>query len=275
VRANIGFPLKCQGVSRKEIRAGVEQAARILHIDHLLDRRVSGLASGDRQRVALGRSIVRRPKAFLMDEPLGALDAEFRHIMTGELRALHDRVRATTVYVTHDQLEAMSLADKIAIMNHGVVEQLGTPREIYERPASLFVADFIGTPPMNFLRFRSGLCVGALTVRLGDAVIAVPEIREEFEERDLLLGVRPEDVRLRDGGAVAGEVFGAEYLGTTQIVTLTTPYGTVRARLPADVTLQRGEHVGLDFRPEKLSLFDKTTGRAVRTALTERGAVYG
>src|SRR5882757_8374668 len=176
VRANIGFPLKCQGMRRAEIRAGVDAAARVLRIEHLLDRRVSGLASGDRQRVALGRSIVRRPKAFLMDEPLGALDAEFRHIMTGELRALHDRVRATTVYVTHDQLEAMSLADKIAIMNHGVVEQLGTPREIYERPASLFVADFIGTPPMNFLRFRSGLCVGALTVRLGDAVIAVPEI---------------------------------------------------------------------------------------------------
>src|ERR1700675_712133 len=149
VRANIGFPLKCQGMSRAQIRVGVEEAARILRIDHLLDRRVSGLASGDRQRVALGRSIVRKPMAFLMDEPLGALDAEFRHIMTGELRALHNRLKATTIYVTHDQLEAMALADKIAIMNHGVIEQLGTPREIYERPVSLFVADFIGSPPPN------------------------------------------------------------------------------------------------------------------------------
>ncbi len=275
VRANIAFPLKCQGMSRAEIRTSVEQAARTLRINHLLDRRVSGLASGDRQRVALGRSIVRRPKAFLMDEPLGALDAEFRHVMTGELRALHNRLDATTVYVTHDQLEAMSLADKIAIMNHGVIEQLGTPREIYERPASLFVADFVGAPPMNFLGFRGGLGIGAQTIRLGESVVAVPQIREALEERDLLLGVRPEDVRLRDYGAVAGEVFGAEYLGTTQIVTLSTAHGTVRARLPADVAVQRGEHVGLDFRPEKLSLFDKVTGRAVRTALTESGAVHG
>jgi multiple sugar transport system ATP-binding protein len=275
VRANIGFPLKCQGMSGAAIRAGVEEAARILRIDHLLDRRVSGLASGDRQRVALGRSIVRRPKAFLMDEPLGALDAEFRHVMTGELRALHNRLAATTVYVTHDQLEAMSLADKIAIMNHGIVEQLGTPREIYERPASLFVADFVGAPPMNFLAFHGGLGLGAQAIRLGDAVIVVPQIREALDERELLLGVRPEDVRLRDGGAVAGEVFGAEYLGTTQIVTLSTPHGTVRARLSADIAVRRGEHVGLDFRPEKLSLFDKSTGRAVRTALTEGGTLHG
>ncbi len=272
VRANIGFPLKCQGMKRAEIRASVEEAARILRITHLLDRRVSGLASGDRQRVALGRSIGRRPKAFLMDEPLGALDAEFRHVMTGELRNLHNRLRATTVYVTHDQLEAMALADKIAVMNHGAIEQLGTPREIYERPASLFVADFIGSPPMNFLGFRSGVGAGARSVSLGAALIGVPQIREDLDERELLLGVRPEDVRLRDCGLMNGEVFGSEYLGTTQIVTLSTPHGTVRARLSADVVVQRGERVGLDFRPEKLSLFDKTTGRAVRTALTEGGA---
>src|SRR6266849_4231401 len=202
VRANIGFPLKCQGMKRAEIRASVEEAARILRITHLLDRRVSGLASGDRQRVALGRSIVRRPKAFLMDEPLGALDAEFRHIMTGELRALHNRLKATTIYVTHDQLEAMALADKIAIMNRGVIEQLGTPREIYERPASLFVADFIGSPPMNFLDFHGSLRRGTTSVRLGEGAVAVPEVHEEVDPRDLVLGVRPEDVRLRENGAV-------------------------------------------------------------------------
>jgi multiple sugar transport system ATP-binding protein len=274
VRANIGFPLKCQGMKRAEIRAAVEEAARILRITHLLERRVSGLASGDRQRVALGRSIVRRPKAFLMDEPLGALDAEFRHVMTGELRTLHNRLRATTVYVTHDQLEAMALADKIAIMNHGVIEQLGSPREIYERPTSLFVADFIGSPPMNFLGFRGRLAVGARSILLGGAAIAVPQVHEDLDERDLLLGVRPEDVRLRDGSQMTGEVFGSEYLGTTQIVTLATPCGMVRARLSADVAVRRGEHIGLDFRSEKLSVFDKTTGRAVHTALTDGGR-YG
>jgi multiple sugar transport system ATP-binding protein len=271
VRANIGFPLKCQGMPRAEIRAGVEAAARILRITHLLDRRVSGLASGDRQRVALGRSIVRQPIAFLMDEPLGALDAEFRHIMTGELRALHNRLKATTIYVTHDQLEAMALADKIAIMNRGVIEQLGTPREIYERPASLFVADFIGSPPMNFLGFRSGLRSGSTSVQLGEGMVAVPQIHEDFDERDLVLGVRPEDVRLGDNGAMTGEVFGAEYLGTTQIVTLSTAHGTVRARLPANVPIRRGERIGLAFRSEKLSLFDKATGRALRTGRTSGG----
>ena len=154
VRQNIGFPLKSQGMGRAEIAERIGQAAQTLQISHLLDRSVSGLSSGDRQRVALGRAIVRQPKAFLMDEPLGALDTEFRHIMTGELRSLHDRLNATTIYVTHDQLEAMAMADKIAVMNRGLIEQIGAPREIYDRPASLFVADFIGSPPMNFLTFR-------------------------------------------------------------------------------------------------------------------------
>src|SRR5579863_460373 len=167
VRQNIAFPLRCQNLSRAAIKKSVDEAAKLLRIDHLLDRRVGGLSGGDRQRVALGRAIVRRPKAFLMDEPLGALDAELRHIMTGELRMLHDRLGATTVYVTHDQHEAMALADKIAVMNLGLIEQLGTPREIYERPVSLFVADFIGSPPMNFLDFRAGLARGSAEVRLG------------------------------------------------------------------------------------------------------------
>src|ERR1700741_3258119 len=157
VRANIGFPLKCQGMSRAEIRAGVEEAARILRITHLLGRSVSGLSSGDRQRVALGRAIVREPAAFMLGEPLGALDAEFRELMCDELRALHDRLHATTVYVTHDQLEAMAMADVIALMNDGVVEQLAPPQEIYDRPASIFAAGFIGSPPMNFIPFRGRL----------------------------------------------------------------------------------------------------------------------
>jgi multiple sugar transport system ATP-binding protein len=271
VRGNIAFPLRSQGVGRAETRERVNQVAQILRIDHLLDRKVSGLSSGDRQRVALGRAIVRRPKAFLMDEPLGALDTEFRHIMTGELRALHDRLRTTTIYVTHDQLEAMAMADKIAVMNKGVVEQLGTPREIYDHPASIFVADFIGSPPMNFLAFHARVAKGSSAVRLGDREIVTPRVLEDIGPRDLVLGVRPEQVRFSEQG-LRGVVFGAEYLGTTQIVTLTTPHGLVRARAPADVRVRVGESVGLNFRPDKISLFERASGRAIATARGEGAA---
>src|SRR5213075_492416 len=167
-----------QGMARDQIKRRVDEAARILRITHLLDRSVSGLSSGDRQRVALGRAIVREPLAFLLDEPLGAMDAEFRDVMCGELRALHDRLQATTVYVTHDQLEAMAMADTIALMNRGVVEQLGTPQDIYDRPVSLFVADFIGSPPMSFLTFRGRVAPGDRTVRIDSVDVALPELHE-------------------------------------------------------------------------------------------------
>ena len=274
VRRNIGFSLICEGVPKAEIRKRVEEAARILRIGHLLDKPVSGLASGDRQRVALGRAIVRKPKCFLMDEPLGALDTELREAMILELRALHDRLGATTVYVTHDQLEAMAMADKIAVMNAGIVEQVGTPKDIYERPASLFVADFIGSPPMNFLPFRGSLLPGLSEIRLGGRSVGIPTAREAVSERDLVLGVRPEHIRFSDQGAVAGDVYGAEYLGTTQIVTVTTDYGKVRARAASTLSFNTGERVTLDFRPERLSLFDKASGRAIRTSLHE-GSIHG
>ena len=271
VRANIGFPLKCQGMARAEIRRRVEEAARILRIAPLLDKPVSGLSGGDRQRVALGRAIVRQPMAFLMDEPLGALDAEFRQLMCGELRALHDRLDATTVYVTHDQLEAMSMADKIAVMNDGAIEQLGTPQQIYDRPASMFVADFIGSPPMNFLAFDARLAPGDRSVVIDGARIAVPELREGGSRPDLVLGVRPEHVRLNDASPLRGGVYGAEYLGTTQIVTVMTEHGVVKARLSSETQITPGERVGLNFRPEKLSIFDRETGRALRSALHDGG----
>src|SRR5262245_51478878 len=230
VRHNIGFPLKCGGMSRPESRTRVEETARFLRIDHLLDQPVSRLAGGDRQRVALGRAIVRRPMAFLMDEPLGTLDTEFRDIMVRELRELHLRIKATTVYVTHDQLEAMAMADKIAVMNHGIIEQFGTPQEIYDRPATMYVADFIGSPPMNFLQFRSGLKAGSTAVRINGAEFAVPAIAEDYADGDLALGVRPEHIRFDDASRLRGTVFGAEYLGTTQIVTVNTEHGQVKAR---------------------------------------------
>lgn len=272
VRRNIGFPLKCEGISAAERDRRIVETARILRISHLLDRSVSGLAGGDRQRVALGRAIVREPKCFLMDEPLGALDTEMREAMIHELRALHDRLGATTVYVTHDQLEAMAMADRIAVMNNGVVEQVASPRDIYDRPASLFVADFIGSPPMNFLPFRGGLQTGAEAIRLGERDVAIPAAREAMAESQLVLGVRPEHVRFTDRGMVRGEVYGTEYLGTTQIVTVTTHYGALKARSPSNQSFRTGETVGLDFRPDTLSIFEKASGRAIRTALHEGGA---
>jgi len=219
--------------------------------------------------VALGRAIIRRPKAFLMDEPLGTLDAEFRTLMCAELRALHNRIGATTVYVTHDQLEAMSMADTIAIMNRGVVEQLGPPQQVYDRPASLFVADFVGSPAMNLLSFKGSLDQGADKLALDGTEIVIPPLQEPAAGPELVLGVRPEHVRFTSEGGLRGQVFGAEYLGSTQVVTVDTAVGQVKARLPADRQLKLGEPIGLTFRPERLSLFDKASGRAVRSALHE------
>ena len=223
---------------------------------------MGGLSGGDRQRVALGRAIVRRPKAFMMDEPLGALDAEFREHMAEELRALHDRMGATTVYVTHDQLEAMQMGDKIVVMNHGVVEQFGVPQDIYDWPATLFVADFIGDPPMNALPFEGVAEEGADVLRLGEAEVGVPRLREGRRGR-LSLGVRPEHVRLGEDGALRGRVTAAEYLGTTQIVTLETAHGPVKARTDAARAVRVGEAAGLSFTPSTVSVFDRATGRAL------------
>ena len=267
VRKNIGFPLLSQGVPKGEIEKRVEETARLLQISHILDRSVSGLAGGDRQRVALGRAIVRRPKCFLMDEPLGTLDAEFREVMVHELRELHNRIHATTVYVTHDQHEAMAMADKIAVMNHGVIEQYGTPQEIYARPASMYVADFIGSPPMNFLRFKSGLENGATTVELGNVPVRVPQVYAAHEPGELALGVRPEHVRFSDAAPLRGAVYGSEYLGTNQIVSVETAQGLVKARVPANRNFTIGENVGLELNSDKLSLFDCGSGKAIPSSL--------
>ncbi len=267
VRRNIGFPLLCQGLGRNEIAARVAETASLLRIDHLLDRPVSGLAGGDRQRVALGRAIVRRPLAFLMDEPLGALDTEFRSLMCDELRRLHDRIKATTVYVTHDQLEAMSMADYIAVMNQGVIEQLGPPQEVYDRPATMFVADFIGSPAMNLIRVTGPLAKGAKAVDLDGARVTIPETREPVAGGEFILGARPEHIRFDDRSKLRGEVFGAEYLGTTQVVTVSTGRGRLKARLPANYKVRSGEQVGLAFAGAQLSVFDGASGKAIRTAL--------
>ncbi len=271
VQENIAFPLVSQGMARAEITQRVASAAATLHITHLLKKSVSGLTSGDRQRVALGRAIVRQPMAFMMDEPLGALDAEFRELMCQELRALHDRLHATTVYVTHDQREAMSMADKIAIMNQGVIEQLGAPQEIYERPATVFVADFLGSPSMNFIPTQAALERGATSLSVGGAELTLPRLDQGVTERGLLYGVRPEHVRLSANASLRAEVMGVEYLGNCQIVTLNTAVNsTVRAKVGVHTRVARGDHVGLDFDSNEVTLFDQASGLALRTERDDR-----
>ncbi len=274
VRKNISYPLVSQGMPKHQVAEKVAEVARILGIEKILDRPVGGLSGGDRQRVALGRAIVRDPKAFMMDEPLGALDAEFREHMAEELRALHDRMGATTVYVTHDQLEAMQMGDKIVVMNHGVIEQFGTPQDIYDKPATMFVADFIGSPPMNFLRFHGEIHAGASKVMMHHEELDVPRLMEPFEG-DMVFGIRPEHITLNDSGSYRGEVLAAEYLGTTQIVTLKTASGELKARIPSDQTVRAGEFVGLEFNGSTVTLFDNQSGRALRSELNEGVIAHG
>jgi multiple sugar transport system ATP-binding protein len=209
----------------------------------------------------------------MMDEPLGALDSEFRELMCQELRALHDRLHATTVYVTHDQLEAMAMADTIAIMNQGLIEQLGAPQEVYDRPASVFVADFIGSPAMNFLPLPGGYTAGARQLRLGETLLSVPALREDAPGAQLLLGVRPEHVHFSAESSLRAEVLGTEYLGSSQIVTCRVAQGTtLRARVAPDLAVQRGDQLGLAFDAAQLSVFDAGSGRALRTARHDDGA---
>ncbi len=274
VRKNLSYPLVSQGMPRAQVKAKVEEVAGILGITDILNRPVGGLSGGDRQRVALGRAIVRDPKAFMMDEPLGALDAEFREHMAEELRALHDRMNATTVYVTHDQLEAMQMGDKIVVMNNAVVEQFGTPQEIYDKPATMFVADFIGSPSMNFLKFDGVVSEGETSVALNGQSIAVPRQMQGCSG-NIVFGVRPEHISLSDAGEYRGEVLATEYLGTTQIVTLDTPNGEVKARIDSTQVAKVGEKVGLNFEAPKVTLFDASNGLALLSELNQGVLSHG
>jgi multiple sugar transport system ATP-binding protein len=268
VGKNISYPLVSQGMPKAAVRKKVAEVAEILGITDILNKPVGGLSGGDRQRVALGRAIVRNPKAFFMDEPLGALDAEFREHMSQELRALHDRMNATTVYVTHDQLEAMQMGDKIVVMNHGIVEQFGVPQQIYDWPATKFVAKFIGSPAMNFLEFEGMLGTGAKSVEMHGVNFNIPASREGAKGH-LTLGVRPEHVHFSDTSKYRGKVIAAEYLGTTQIVTLATPNGFVKARIPSDKRVNAGETIGLEFDARTLTIFEGERDRALVSEANE------
>ena len=246
----------------------MNESARLLQDEALLDRKPKLLSGGQRQRVAMGRAIVRDPKAFFMDEPLGALDAEFREHMSEELRALHDRMNATTVYVTHDQLEAMQMGDKIVVMNHGSVEQFGVPQDIYDWPATKFVAQFIGSPSMNFLDFNGMIGKGGNEVSLNDVALNIPKSIDGANGA-LSFGVRPEHVRLDDAAAYRGRVKATEYLGTTQIVTLETANGDVKARVASSDAVNVGDQTGLSFDARTITLFDAETGQALRSQANE------
>ena len=274
VFGNISYPLRSQGMSKSNAELRVKEVARILGIEDILHKPVGGLAGGDRQRVALGRAIVREPKAFFMDEPLGALDAEFREHMSEELRALHNRMGATTVYVTHDQLEAMQMGDKIVVMNHGVVEQFGVPQDIYDWPATMFVAGFLGSPSMNMLSFDGAVVQGASEVLLGDHAITVP-VQRESGVGSLVLGVRPEHIRLDDNAPLRGRIIASEYLGTTQIVTLNTSFGEVKARVPSDVNITLNITTGLQLDARTITMFNGNTGHALASAANEKVLNHG
>lgn len=272
VRNNISYPLKSQRMPRAQVKKKVAEVSEILGITDILDKPVGGLSGGDRQRVALGRAIVRNPKAFFMDEPLGALDAEFREHMSEELRALHDRMNATTVYVTHDQLEAMQMGDKIVVMNHGVVEQFGVPQQIYDWPATKFVARFIGSPSMNLLDFKGKIDNNASTVDIDGVTFDIP-VSRQAAQGDLTLGARPEHIRFSDGAPYRGKVIASEYLGTTRIVTLETPNGEVKVRTPANEPVVIDEILGLEFDARTLTVFKGDYGHALLSEANQ-GVLY-
>jgi ABC-type sugar transport system ATPase subunit len=265
VHGNIAYGLKVRGTPKAEIAARVLEVARVLEIESLLGRKPRQLSGGQRQRVALGRAMVRKPWLFLMDEPLSNLDAKLRVTMRGELKRFHMRLETTTVYVTHDQLEAMTMSDKIAVMDHGVVQQYATPAEVYNRPANTFVAGFIGSPPMNFVE-RAELAGGEIALDCGpDGRIAIgaSPLPNGFAG-ETLLGVRPQDLEVRAApraDAVPATVTLIQLVGSEKLVEVAFgAAGKLTAQVKADAPVAAGERVWIGFDPAKLHLFEPASG---------------
>ena len=242
VRANIAFPLKMAGLPKHEIDAKVATAAATLNLTDYLDRKPKQLSGGQRQRVAIGRAIVRQPSAFLFDEPLSNLDAALRVQMRLEISELHQQLGTTMIYVTHDQVEAMTMADKIVVLNRGNIEQVGSPLELYRHPDNLFVAGFIGSPKMNFITGPEAARLGAHTI-----------------------GVRPEHLRVTtDGGLWSGTVGVAEHLGSDTFLHIQTDtVGTLTVRTSGEVSLNHGDHIGLTPDAAAIHRYDQK-GKAIR-----------
>ena len=272
VSKNIGYGLKVRRTPKPEIARRVREVARVLEIENLLMRKPRQLSGGQRQRVALGRAIVRNPFLFLMDEPLSNLDAKLRVTMRAELKQFHIKLQAITIYVTHDQLEAMTMSDKIAVIDAGVVQQFATPEEIYNRPDNLFVAGFIGSPPMNFLE-------GSLTHENGPALILSfarlplppalhPVIRDCPEGKKLILGIRPQDLTLTNPttpGDLSATVWLVELVGSEKLVNMTCGDGVqLMAEVKAEHDIAAEQAVGVRLNLSRLHLFDPETGKALR-----------
>ena len=260
VRENIAFGLTIAKTPKQEKDAKVLEAARILQMEHLLDRRPSQLSGGQRQRVAIGRAITRNPEVFLFDEPLSNLDAALRLDMRMEIGKLHKSLGATMVYVTHDQVEAMTLADKIVVLKDGFVQQMGAPMELYHRPQNLFVAGFIGAPSMNFLDVDI-VAQDSTSAKVSSSVVAefgAPVWREGVGGASkATLGIRPQDLHpVAQGGLLSGTVTLAERLGTETVVDVHLPDGQrVLASLGEDRVFEPGETIHLDFNHERAHLF--------------------
>ena len=281
---NMAFALKLRHAPRAEIEGRVQRAAQMLALGDYLSRKPRQLSGGQRQRVALGRALVRDPQVFLLDEPLSNLDAKLRVQTRAEISRLHQATGTTFVYVTHDQVEAMTMGDRIAVFNAGVVQQLGAPRDLYERPANLFVAGFIGSPAMNLFRARLVRREGGVAAIIGDGdgaatwALRGPSAsalagHATGEGRDIVVGVRPEGLRLADAAVentISGVVDVVEHLGNEQYVYLRLPGAvatdteetqTSVARLPAEAKVAVGERLRLSADPDALHVFDPTTTR--------------
>lgn len=265
VRRNLGYGLRVRNTPKPELDAAVARVAGILEISHLLDRRPAQLSGGQRQRVALGRAMVRNPDIFLMDEPLSNLDAKLRVTMRAELRRFHLDLAATTVYVTHDQLEAMTMSDMIAVMHGGSVQQFGTPAEVYNSPANLFVAGFIGSPPMNLIHGRMS---GGESPTFEAPGLALPLERKVGGQFDAVLGARPQDLVLTTEDSkqahLKGRVWVVELLGSEKLVEII--YGDRRrisVLVKADLPVAVDDNVGISFERHKLHLFNAADGSAV------------
>jgi multiple sugar transport system ATP-binding protein len=272
VYENLAYPLRVRKLSKAEIDARVREVAQVVQISELLDRKPRALSGGQRQRVALGRAIIRRPSVFLMDEPLSNLDAKLRLHTRGELKRFQRELATTTIYVTHDQAEAMTLADRVAIMSGGLLQQVGPPKAVYAHPANAFVAGFLGSPPMNLLTTTISSRDGEPVLLLGDRAIpargslAARLQRVINSEGKVQFGVRPEDVHLgheTDDAAATGKVFVVEDLGNERLVTLDLGGQYFVARAPADYPAEMEQTLSFSFNPDRAHLFDVVTGQRV------------
>jgi len=269
---NMSFGLRQRKFPKEEVDRRVREAAKMLGIEPLLDRRPKALSGGQRQRVALGRAIVREPQVFLFDEPLSNLDARLRVEMRKEIKLLHQRLGITMIYVTHDQVEAMTLGDRVCVMNEGRIEQVGPPIEVYDHPKTRFVAGFIGTPPMNFLSGRLARNGDRLLFHgEGLELLLPPRCAEALASRagaEVEFGVRPEDLEPTPAEPQAatfipGQVLLVEALGNELLVYVKTAGGTVISRYDAHVAVKPGDQVTLTPKPHKIHLFDIATGSSM------------